>query len=174
MGLNKPSYWKSVIDRINSRISAWKVRWLSLSRRILLIKIVLSVILNYYFSILQAPKGIISQIETLIRTFLWSDNMNGRKKIPLISIHAMSTSYRTGSVGLPNITNRNRAFGAKLVWQMYDKPFAKWCRLLQEKYLDNLEPSRVLIVLDTPKGSVIWDFMMASQEELLLHSYHGK
>jgi hypothetical protein len=163
MGLNKPSYWKSVIDCIKSRISAWKV-WLSLSGRILLIKIVLSAIPNYYFSILQAPKGIISQIETLILTFLWSDNMNGQKKIPLISIHAMSTSCRTGGVRLPNITNRNKAFGAKLVWQMYEKPSAKWCHLLQEKYLDNLEPSRVLTVLDPPKGSVIWDFMMASRE----------
>ena len=88
--------------------------------------------------------------------------MNGKKKIPLISIHAMSTSYRTGGVGLPNITNRNRAFGAKLVWQMYEKSFAKWCRLLQEKYLDNLETSTALIVLDFPKGSIIWAFMMAS------------
>ena len=92
--------------------------------------------------------------------------MNGQKKIPLICIHAMSTSYRIGGVRLPNITNRNRAFGAKLVWKMYEKLSTKWCHLLQEKYLDNLEPSRVLTMLDPPKGSVIWDFMMASQEAI--------
>jgi hypothetical protein len=38
MGSNKSSYWTSVIQRIQSRIVAWKVRWLSLAGRILLIK----------------------------------------------------------------------------------------------------------------------------------------
>jgi hypothetical protein len=74
----------------------------------------------------------------------------------------MSTSYRIGGVGLPNITNRNRDFGTKLIWQMYEKSSAKWCCLLKKKYLDNLEPSRVLTILDPPKGSIILDFMMAS------------
>ena len=30
MGSNKAGYWKPIIDRIKSRVSAWKVRWLSL------------------------------------------------------------------------------------------------------------------------------------------------
>ena len=66
MGKNKASYWKNIVDRIKARTMAWKVRWLSLSGKILLIKSILSAIPNYYFSILSTPKFIIKQIEGII------------------------------------------------------------------------------------------------------------
>ncbi|XP_057822586.1 uncharacterized protein LOC131034982 [Cryptomeria japonica] len=86
VGANKLAYWKVIIDRIKNAISTWKARWLSLSGRLLLIKIVLSSIPNYFMSALKAPAGVIHHIEKLIRSFLWRDNMSEEKKIPLISI----------------------------------------------------------------------------------------
>ena len=59
MGCNKASYWKNIVDRIKARTMAWKIRWLSLSDKILLVKFVLLAIPNYYFSILSAPRFII-------------------------------------------------------------------------------------------------------------------
>ena len=32
---------------------------------------------------------------------------------------------------------------------------------MQQKYLDNNDPSRVLTISNPPKGSVVWDFMIA-------------
>ena len=58
MGTNKITFWFPIIDRISARISTWKARWLSLSSRILLVKVVLTVIPNYYLSILNAPSSI--------------------------------------------------------------------------------------------------------------------
>lgn len=43
----------------------------------------------------------------------------------------------------------------------------KWCRLLQEKYLDSNDCCRILIALDPPKGSAIWDFMISSRDAIL-------
>lgn len=54
---------------------------------------------------------------------------------------------------------------------MYEKSFAKWCRLLQEKYLDNLELSRFFTLLDPPKGSVTCEYMMASREVITSFIY---
>ena len=62
-----------------------------------------------------------------------------------------------------DLTKRKEAFGGKLVWQMYTKPQSTWCKIMQQKYLDNNDPSRILSILDPPKGSVIWDFVTASQ-----------
>ena len=45
---------------------------------------------------------------------------------------------------------------------MYTKPQSTWCKIMQQKYLDNNDPSRIFSILDPPKGSVIWDFMTAS------------
>ena len=46
IGSNRSLYWSSVIQRIQSRIASWKVRWLSLVGKILLIKSVLATIPN--------------------------------------------------------------------------------------------------------------------------------
>ena len=86
MGSNKSSYWDSVIQRIQSRIAAWKVRWLSLAGRVLLIKSVLVAIPNYFFAVLKAPPKILVQIQKMIKGFLWIGNMDDSRKIPLVSL----------------------------------------------------------------------------------------
>lgn len=86
MGSNKSSYWSSVIQRIQSRIAACKVRWLSLAGRVLLIKSILAAIPNYYMAVLKAPSKVLAQIQKMIKRFLWTGNMDDSRKIPLISL----------------------------------------------------------------------------------------
>lgn len=69
-GLNKAHYWDKVINRLKARILIWKARWLSLLGRIILIKLVLASIPNYFLAILKAPASVISEIEKIIRSFL--------------------------------------------------------------------------------------------------------
>ncbi|XP_059073538.1 uncharacterized protein LOC131874266 [Cryptomeria japonica] len=161
MGANKLAYWKAIIDRIKNAFSTWKARWLSLSGRLLQIKTGLSAIPNYYMSILKAAIGVIQQVEKIIRGFLWRHNMSEEKKISLISIQEMAHDKGGGGVGLHDLSKRNIAFGGKLVWKMVSKPDTKWCRIMQEKYLDSLNPSPVGTTLDPPKGSIVWNFMMS-------------
>lgn len=75
----------------------------------------------------------------------------------------MSFQKSQGGVGLNNLKHCNKAFGGKLVWKLYTNPASKWCQIMQDKYLDNNQPSRVLTILDSPKGSAIWNFMMDSR-----------
>jgi ribonuclease HI/exonuclease III len=164
VGANKAVYWNNIIERIKHKLAAWKVRWLSLSGRILLVKTVLTAIPNYFFAVLNAPASVISQIEKLIRSFLWSDNMSGDKKIPLVSLKEMSHPKSKGGVGLHELLNRNKAFGGKLIWFMYEKPDNKWCSIMRKKYLDIDDPLRIFTLANPPKGSAIWNFMMASRE----------
>ena len=85
------------------------------------------------FSILSAPMNVIMQIESIIRGFLWADNMIGVKKIPLISLNEMAIDKSSGGVNLPNLQSRNKSFGAKLVWLIYEREDAKWCNIMQWK-----------------------------------------
>lgn len=133
MGVNKLAYWKAIIDIIKNGISTWKACWLSLSGRLLLIKIVLSGIPYYYVSVLKAPAKVIQQIEKLIRGFKWRDNMLKEKKILLISIQEMTHYKGGGGVGLHDLSKRNIVFGGKLVCKMVSKPDTKWCMLGTEK-----------------------------------------
>ena len=98
MGYNKASYLSLVIERIKSRVVAWKARWLSISSRIMLIKLVLSTIPNYYLVVLKPLHSILLQIQKLMRGFLWMGNMTNDKKIALISLEEMAYTPIVGSV----------------------------------------------------------------------------
>ncbi|GLJ55190.1 hypothetical protein SUGI_1184340 [Cryptomeria japonica] len=54
--------------------------------------------------------------------------------------------------------------GAKLVWEICSGGKQKWVRLLKHKYLDSLEPKRILTINNPPRGSTIWNFIMDSKE----------
>ena len=86
------------------------------------------------------------------------------KKFPLVSLSNMSPSFNIGRVGLHNIANRNKPYGAKLVWQMQVKTTSKWFICFKNFYFDSLDPSRIITVLDPLKRSSVWDFMMGSRE----------
>ena len=64
----------------------------------------------------------------------------------------MSQIPAIGGAGVHDLTKRNEAFGGNLVWEMYTKPQSNWCKIMQKKYLDNNDPSRILSILDPPKG----------------------
>lgn len=164
MGTNKITFWLPIIDRIRATISTWKARWLSLLGHIFLIKVVLTTIPKYYLSILNAPSSIILQNQKINRDFIWKGNLSHKKKLPLFSFLEMSHDKASGGVGLHDIATRNKAFGGKLVLQMYTKSHAKWCSIMQGKYLDSSFPSRIFTVSNPLLGSAIWNLMMSSKD----------
>ena len=62
-------FWEPLINRINSRLSGWKSRHLSLGGRLVLLKSVLSSLPIYAFSFFKAPSGIVSSIESILNNF---------------------------------------------------------------------------------------------------------
>ena len=90
--------------------------------------------------------------------------MDDSCKVPLISLQDISHASNVGGVGIHDLSFRNEAFGGKLIWLMYNKSQSMWCTIMQQKYLDNNDPSRVLSISNPPKGSVVWDFMIGSRK----------
>ena len=88
--------------------------------------------------------------------------MDDSQKILLISLQDMSHTPNVGGAGIHDLSLRNEVFGGKLIWHMYSKSQSTWCKIMQQKYLDNNDPSRVLKISNPPKGSIVWDFMIAS------------
>ena len=62
-------FWEPLINRINSRLSGWKSRHLSLGGRLVLLKSVLSSLPVYTLSFFKAPSGIVSSIESILNNF---------------------------------------------------------------------------------------------------------
>lgn len=64
---------------------------------------------------LKAPRTIISEIEKIIRSFLWKGNMDSKRKIPLVSLQNICKDKQKGGAGMHDMSARNVALGAKLV-----------------------------------------------------------
>ena len=79
---------------------------------------------------MKAPSSSVSQIQKLIKGFLWSRNLTNEKKLPLISLQDVAYSSTLGGVRIHDLTTRNKAFGGKLAWQMYTKPQSVWCQIM--------------------------------------------
>ena len=93
--------------------------------------------------------------------------MSRHRKFLLISLEDMMHDKNYGGVGIHNLAIRNQAYGGKLIWKMIHKPNSLWCQIMQSKYLDSLDPLRILTALNLPHGSEIWKFMTASRHVIL-------
>ena len=65
-------------------------------------------------AVMQAPSSIVSQIQKLIKGFLWYENLTNEKKILLISLQDMAYPPTLGGAGIHDLTTRNKAFGGKM------------------------------------------------------------
>ena len=57
------SLWNTVVERVERKLSTWKANYLSIGGRVTLIKLVLSNLLVYYFSIFKCPASILKRLE---------------------------------------------------------------------------------------------------------------
>jgi len=67
----KKKFWEPVLNKLKSRLSVWKGRFLSMAGRICLIKSVITAVPLYYLSLYKAPESVCKSIISIQRRFLW-------------------------------------------------------------------------------------------------------
>ncbi|GKA11340.1 protein LAZ1 [Tanacetum coccineum] len=72
---------KVLVEKARNRIGDWKNKLLSFAGRLQLCKSVISSMQVYWASVLVIPKGIISDIQQLLRGFLWCNDEYKRGKV---------------------------------------------------------------------------------------------
>ncbi|KAJ0535047.1 putative RNA-directed DNA polymerase [Helianthus annuus] len=117
--------WKVIVDKFNSKLSAWKARSLSMAGRIVLAKAVLGALPNYFFSIFLAPKKVIKELEAIRRDFVWGFK-NGKNKMRWIAWEKIVKAKRYGGLGIGDIRSANLALLAKWWWKYKENPNALW------------------------------------------------
>ena len=66
----RSSLWMPLLDKLKARMMSWGATWLNKAGKIILINYVLTSLPVYQASILLAPKGIVKDIDSLLRKFL--------------------------------------------------------------------------------------------------------
>jgi len=69
--------WDPVVERFNKRLAGWKSKLLSRGGRLTLLRSTLCSLSIYFMSLFTIPASIASQLERLMRDFIWNSNENG-------------------------------------------------------------------------------------------------
>lgn len=73
------SLWDLVVENFERKLSSWKRQYLSLDRRITMIKACLSNLTFYYMFLLRMLKAMIKRLDRIQRDFLWEGQGNKNK-----------------------------------------------------------------------------------------------
>ncbi|XP_071708772.1 uncharacterized protein [Rutidosis leptorrhynchoides] len=77
--MKKVGDWYPVIEKFKNRLSEWKMRTLSFSGRLVLLKSVFNSIPLYYFALFRAPPCVLKLLESMRRSFFWGGDLEGSK-----------------------------------------------------------------------------------------------
>lgn len=128
-----------------------------------MIKSVLSALPVFSMACLRLSVAVEDELTSLMRNFLWNGS-DDKGKFPLIAWKKICQPKMAGGAGIHQISIMNLAMGANLVWEIYSGVKKNWARLMKHKYLDSLEPKRILTINNPPRGSAIWNFILDSRE----------
>ncbi|GJW77555.1 hypothetical protein Tco_0139237 [Tanacetum coccineum] len=116
---------KALVDQAKNRIGDWKNKSLSFMGRLQLCNFVLSSMQVYWASVLLIPKGIVYDINQLIRGFLCCNGEYKRGKAK-VAWDVISLPKTEGGLGIRNLDTFNIALMTKHIWNIISNRKSLW------------------------------------------------
>ncbi|KAJ9536655.1 hypothetical protein OSB04_un000128 [Centaurea solstitialis] len=144
--------YHGLVEKVTKRIHNWKVKALSFAGRKLLISSVLQSMQLYWMSVFLLPSGVIHELESLFRKFLWAqgDSIQGRCKL---SWDVVCRPLEKGGLGIRRLGIWNRAMVTKHLWDILSDRSTLWVQWVRCHYLQGNS-----LWSTTPKASWSWVF----------------
>ena len=93
-------------------------------------------IYTFWVKVFVLPKEVVNQVTKLCRNYLWSADCSYSKN-PYVAWAEVCLPKTVGGIGLKNLEVWNKAWIAKLVWEIAMKKDILWIRWVHGKYLIN-------------------------------------
>jgi hypothetical protein len=106
--------------------------------RLVLLKSVLTALPIYFLSFFKAPSGIISQIESLFKNFLWGGS-DEAKKIHWVKWDKICKAKERGGLGVRDVRVFNIALLGKWWWRIKNEKESLWYKVIEQIYGESLE-----------------------------------
>ncbi|KAK0587703.1 hypothetical protein LWI29_027305 [Acer saccharum] len=126
----------ALVEKVQSRLAAWKSDNLSVAGRVTLIKAVTSALPVYTMQSVKLPSELCLKLDKLNRNFLWGHTEN-KKATHLIKWDMVCSPKSRGGLGIKKMKGMNQALLAKVGWWILQHDNGIWCHLLNHKYLNN-------------------------------------
>ncbi|XP_042944540.1 uncharacterized protein LOC122278417 [Carya illinoinensis] len=133
IGRSKNAAFKSIIDRIKSRVGNWKDKLLSHAGKEILLKAVIQALPTYCMGVFKLPKSLLSDINRVMYQFWWG-HLQNEKKVHWVSWAQMGKSKAAGGVGFRGLEYFNLALLAKQGWRLVQYPTSLAAQVLKAKY----------------------------------------
>ncbi|XP_026460828.1 uncharacterized protein LOC113361980 [Papaver somniferum] len=120
-----------MVEKMQSKLVAWKGKLLSFQDRVILVKSVLSSIPIYTMEVYKWPSSVIKICEKIIINFHWSGDSD-KRKYKVISWQRVCTPYQKGGLGIKRLEVINKVLLMKMMWKGlkwawdYLKEYIRW------------------------------------------------
>lgn len=116
LGTSRHSYFNQLLHSIRARLDGWKAKCLSSAGRLIMVKHVLSSIPVHISFVIPIPSKTSSQIEHLMRNFLWSSSSEKKKRSNMVKWDLVCVPKAEGGLGLRRLKEVNDGCLLNLGW----------------------------------------------------------
>jgi len=130
------SDFQPLVIKVRDRIHNWKSKFLSFGGRCQLIISVLQSLQLYWMGVFLLPSGIIHDLESLFRRFLWAqgEQVQGKCRLPW---DVVCTSKHHGGLGFRKLSMWNRCILATHLWDILRNRSSLWVRWISLHRIHN-------------------------------------
>nr|GEV49703.1 hypothetical protein [Tanacetum cinerariifolium] len=132
-GISRLQAWNDVVERVNMRLSRWKMKSLSIGGRFTLLKSVLRLIPIFHMSIFKAPVGVLRKLESIRSHFFNGHDLNCNKA-SWVDWKAVLSLKGKGGLGVSSLFALNRGLMFKWIWRFYSQDRSLWVRVIKAIY----------------------------------------
>ncbi|CAB4299120.1 unnamed protein product [Prunus armeniaca] len=126
--------YRSVVDKVLQKLTAWKGKLLSLPGRATLIQSVAASIPLYTMQTVQMPISTCDELDKIDRNFLWGSNGDNLRTY-LVNWGFVCISKKKAGLGLKHTALMNQSMLAKVGWRLLQQKDNVWSDSLTKKYL---------------------------------------
>ncbi|GJS54022.1 RNA-directed DNA polymerase, eukaryota [Tanacetum coccineum] len=127
--------WDDIVEKLQSRLSKWKMNTLSAGGRLTLVKSVLSSTPIYYMSMYKVPSQVLKHLEGVRhKFFIGVDHSKKEKKMAWFKWSRALVSKEKGGLGVASLFALNRALLFKWIWRFHNEKNTLWSRFICALY----------------------------------------
>lgn len=156
-------YYKQMVQKVSSKLQAWKGKLLLYGGTVVLIKHVLQSIPIHCLSVMNPPLNVLSTIHKMMAQFFWSSCIGGKGR-HWTRWANLCLPVEEGGLGLRMLQDVSMALFCKLWWNFRTQE-SMWSEFMRNKYCKKEHPN--LIMWKTGYGGTqVWEKMLQARNQV--------
>ena len=135
-GREKKRMFRSIKDKIWSKLYSYQKKLFSQAGKEVLLKAVIQAMPTYLMSCFKIPEGLCEEIEGLLARFWWG-SFQSKKKVHWKAWYKMCLPKFEGGLGFRRFIQHNQALLANQAWRILMNPSSLVSQVLKARYFSN-------------------------------------